>query len=189
MKRKEPLLHQLETQITGLQNRIHYNEKDIESSKNRSIAEVLDAIKNLKQKIQYLQPEIEEIQGRMAGRQKRMDSLKSEHEKVSIFPALNIYNWVKVEDEVFVQFCVDIGVKNIRQYEQGELNQQTEQNKRRLEFENQLVRLTNLLEYERSNDTLIHVNKWKDVIANEEVELKNLQVQSILNIWCTHRWF
>ena len=86
-----------------------------------------------------------------------------------------------------MQFCVDIGVKNIRQYEQGELNQQTEQNKRRLEFENQLVRLTNLLEYERSNDTLIHVNKWKDVIANEEVELKNLQVQSILNIWCTHR--
>lgn len=86
----------------------------------------------------------------------------------------------KVEDEVFVQFCVDIGVKNIRQYEQGELNQQTEQNKRRLEFENQLVRLTNLLEYEKSNDTLIHVNKWTDVIAKEKVELETLQVRSFL---------
>lgn len=161
LKRKEPLLHQLQTQITGLQNRIHYNEKDYENSKNRSITEVIEAIKSLEQRVEYLAPETEEIQQRMGGRKQRIDALRSEHEKV--------------EDEIFVQFCQDIGVPNIRAYEQTELNQQTEQNKRRLEFENQQVRLANLLEYERSNDTLIHVNKWKDVIAKEGVELENLK--------------
>ena len=46
-------------------------------------------------------------------------------------------------------FFHKIGVPNIRAYEEKELHKQQENSKRRLEFENQHSRLTNLLEYEQ----------------------------------------
>lgn len=59
----------------------------------------------------------------------------------------------RVEDEVFANFCDQIGVANIRQYEEKELRAQQERAKKRLEFENQKSRLANQLEYEGSRDT------------------------------------
>ena len=59
----------------------------------------------------------------------------------------------RVEDEVFAKFCAQIGVANIRQYEEKELRAQQERAKKRLAFENQKSRLMNQLEYERSRDT------------------------------------
>lgn len=58
-----------------------------------------------------------------------------------------------MEDELFTDFCSQINVQNIRQYEEKELRAQQERAKRRLEFENQRSKLVNQLEYERSRDT------------------------------------
>ena len=52
---------------------------------------------------------------------------------------------------------------------------QQQNSKRRLEFENQNSRLINLLEYEQSNDTMVNVRKWKDVIEKDEAELLELK--------------
>ena len=49
----------------------------------------------------------------------------------------------------FSNIFYKIGVPNIRAYEEKELHKQQENSKRRLEFENQHSRLTNLLEYEQ----------------------------------------
>lgn len=58
-----------------------------------------------------------------------------------------------VEDVVFSRFCQEIGVKNIRQYEDRELRAQEERKQKRLEFQKQINRITSNLEFERSRDT------------------------------------
>ena len=134
-KRKEPQLQQVIAQINGLQNRIRYSETDYENTKARSIADILRDIEQLEQSRSLNDPEIDEIQTRMNDRDHHLGDLKRNHEKV--------------EDEVFVDFCNQIGVPNIRAYEEKELHKQQENSKRRLEFENQHSRLINLLEYEQ----------------------------------------
>ena len=159
-KRKEPQLQQVIAQINGLQNRIRYSETDYENTKARSIADILRDIEQLDTSRSINDPEIEEIQTRMNDRDSHLGDLKRDHEKV--------------EDEIFCDFCTQIGVPNIRAYEEKELHKQQENSKRRLEFENQHSRLINLLEYEQSHDTNINVKKWKDSIKNETAELERL---------------
>ena len=159
-KRKEPQLQQVIAQINGLQNRIRYSETDYENTKARSIADILRDIEQLDQSRSLNDPEIEEIQTRMNDRDFHLNEMKRNHEKV--------------EDEIFCGFCEEIGVVNIRAYEEKELHKQQENSKRRLEFENQHSRLINLLEYEQSHDTNVNVKKWKDSIRNETGELERL---------------
>lgn len=161
-KRKEPQLQNIITTINGLHQRIRYSETDYENTKSRSISEILDDIEKLEQRFKMFAPELEEIEVRIAGRRERLNTLRAEHEKV--------------EDGIFNQFCEDIGVENIRAYEEKELHKQQQNSKRRLEFENQHSRLINLLEYEQSNDTMVNVRKWQDVIQKDEKELIELKV-------------
>lgn len=58
-----------------------------------------------------------------------------------------------VEDVVFSRFCQEIGVRNIRQYEDRELRAQEERKQKRLEFQKQINRISSNLEFERSRDT------------------------------------
>jgi len=58
-----------------------------------------------------------------------------------------------VEDDVFADFCRQIGMTNIRQYEERELRSQQERAKIRLEFENQKNRIMSQLDFERTKDT------------------------------------
>lgn len=58
-----------------------------------------------------------------------------------------------VEDQIFSKFCAEIGVRNIRQYEDRELRAQEERKQKRLEYEKQINRITSNLEFERSRDT------------------------------------
>ncbi|KAG9339097.1 hypothetical protein JZ751_024127 [Albula glossodonta] len=56
----------------------------------------------------------------------------------------------KLEDMLFKDFCAEIGVSNIREYEQEHLKQQQEVDKKRLQFETQKTRLGTQLEYEQA---------------------------------------
>lgn len=58
-----------------------------------------------------------------------------------------------VEDDIFVDFCRQIGMTNIRQYEERELRSQQERAKIRLDFENQKNRIMSQLDFERTKDT------------------------------------
>ena len=54
-----------------------------------------------------------------------------------------------VEDVVFSDFCKQINVDNIRQYEERELRAQTDRANKRFEFESQKNRILNQLEFEK----------------------------------------
>merc|ERR1712130_887025 len=75
-----------------------------------------------------------------------------------------------VEDRVFSEFCKKIGVKNIRQYEERELKSQQERAKKKLEFENQINRITTQLEYEKKREEQLQQNVIKFERSVQEVE-------------------
>uniref|UniRef100_A0A493SWJ2 Structural maintenance of chromosomes 1B n=1 Tax=Anas platyrhynchos platyrhynchos TaxID=8840 RepID=A0A493SWJ2_ANAPP len=82
----------------------------------------------------------------------------------------------EAEDAVFKEFCEEIGIENIRVYEQEHVRQQEEIDRRRLEFENQKMRLNVQLEYNRGHlQKLIDtVSKLRETIQKDELETTGL---------------
>ena len=76
-----------------------------------------------------------------------------------------------VEDRIFSKFCSQIGVSNIRQYEERELKSQQDREKKKMEFENQTNRISNQLEYERRREEqlLTNVQKFERTVQDDEV--------------------
>merc|ERR1719431_2198307 len=75
-----------------------------------------------------------------------------------------------VEDRVFKAFCGKIGVTNIRQYEERELKSQQERAKKKLEFENQINRISTQLEYEQKREDQLQENVQKFERTVQDVE-------------------
>merc|ERR1712012_673945 len=82
-------------------------------------------------------------------------------------------------DRIFSDFCQNIGVKNIRQYEERELKSQQEKAKRKLEFNNQINRITTQIEYEQKREEQLKQNTRKferqvqDMEDQLETSMKN----------------
>jgi len=68
---------------------------------------VQQEVKTLKQTLNDFEPNITSIEDRMRKRDSQIEKIKE--------------NMNNVEDIVFREFCEQIGVKNIRQYEEREL--------------------------------------------------------------------
>merc|ERR1719273_1789700 len=79
-----------------------------------------------------------------------------------------------VEDRIFSKFCSQIGVTNIRQYEERELKTQQDREKKKMDFENQTNRISNQLEYERRREEqlLSNVQKFERTVQDDEDALE-----------------
>ena len=136
--------------------RLKYGVQDQNDTK-RKIVTFQDEIKKLKTNLDGLQPIIQDIE-------KKLQERKSEIEKTK--SSLN-----EVEDNIFSQFCFKIGVDNIRQYEKNDLKTQQDREKKKMDFVNQISRITNQLEYERQHDEklLSNVQKFDQTVQDNEV--------------------
>merc|ERR1719419_796435 len=101
-------------------------------------------------------PAIRDIENTMRKREKQIETTK---EKMNT-----------VEDRVFADFCKKINVKNIRQYEERELKSQQERAKKKLEFENQINRISTQLEYEQKREQQLQQNVRKFERSVQDVE-------------------
>ncbi|KAG1682286.1 Structural maintenance of chromosomes protein 1A [Nymphon striatum] len=135
--------------------------------KESELTTIQSQIRGLEMRLKYSvndkdnTPEMDEISLKMEQREKKIQEVKN--------------NMNNVEDEVFAEFCVSIGVKNIRQYEEKELQAQQERGKKRLEYENQKYRIQTQLEYEKSRDTYANVEKYRTQVEEEEQELDRMR--------------
>merc|ERR1719273_775855 len=79
-----------------------------------------------------------------------------------------------VEDRIFSKFCSQIGVTNIRQYEERELKSQQDREKKKMEHENQINRISNQLEYERKREEQLLTNqrKFERTVQDDEDALE-----------------
>ncbi|KAL0838498.1 hypothetical protein ABMA28_016621 [Loxostege sticticalis] len=155
--RKESELTTVDSQIRGLESRLKYAITDRDTTLKQIKA--LDAeLADLERKMDNFGPQIEDIERTIQARDLKIQQIKE--------------NMNNVEDVVFRGFCRDIGVANIRQYEERELRAQQERAKRRMEFEAQIDRIASNLEFERSRDTQKNVTRWERTVQDGEDELE-----------------
>uniref|UniRef100_A0A8C4R5K3 Structural maintenance of chromosomes protein n=1 Tax=Eptatretus burgeri TaxID=7764 RepID=A0A8C4R5K3_EPTBU len=163
IKRKEAELRQVQSQAHGLQMRLKYTQSDLEQTKNKHLANNMQEKSKLESELVNFGPRMNEIKHCITSR---------ERDVKEIIDKMN-----QVEDEVFEEFCREIGVRNIREFEEEKVKRQQEIAKKRSEFENQKTRLGIQLEFEKTQlkEDLGKVHVWEDTVKKDELEIEKLK--------------
>uniref|UniRef100_A0A672U0J1 Structural maintenance of chromosomes protein n=1 Tax=Strigops habroptila TaxID=2489341 RepID=A0A672U0J1_STRHB len=163
-----------------------WDEKEINTMKERrdSLINELKGLMKIKRKetdLKQLYAQCHGIQTRLKYSQSELELIKKKHLANLYTVYMNIFCSIsfcsKVEDSVFQEFCEEIGIENIRVYDQERVRQQEEIDKRRLEFENQKTRLNIQLEYNRDHLQKLTnaVSKLRETVRKDEAEITGLQ--------------
>lgn len=155
--RKGSELATVESQIKGLENRLKYSQKDLETSQ-KSISQYDNKLADLEEELNAVGPHIGKIERKMVQRNQKIQEIKQKMNNV--------------EDHVYADFCRRIGVANIRQYEERELVLQQERAKKRADFDQQIDRIASRLDFEKTKDTTINVQRWERSVQDEEDSLE-----------------
>ncbi|XP_054163038.1 structural maintenance of chromosomes protein 1A-like [Oppia nitens] len=155
--RKESDLMVINSQIKGLDTRLKYCRSDKQQTE-KNTEDFKREIKELEKKVVSYDPQIKEITQRMNEREVKIDKIRD---------AMN-----SVEDTIFSDFCEQLGVDNIRQYEERQNKVSQENEKKRLQFENEKNSLQSRLAYEKSKDTNENVKRWQRIVSEEEDNLQ-----------------
>ncbi|XP_072553184.1 structural maintenance of chromosomes protein 1A isoform X1 [Salminus brasiliensis] len=162
-KRKEAELRQVQSQAHGLQMRLKYSQSDLEQTKTRHLSLNMQEKSKLESELANFGPRINDIRRIIQSRERDITQLRDR---------MNL-----VEDEVFVEFCEEIGVRNIREFEEEKVKRQNEIAKKRLEFETQKTRLAIQLDYERNQlkEDQEKVMMWEQTVKKDESEIERLK--------------
>ncbi|KAL2103936.1 hypothetical protein ACEWY4_000804 [Coilia grayii] len=162
-KRKEAELRQVQSQAHGLQMRLKYSQSDLEQTKTRHLALNMQEKSKLESELANFGPRINDIKRIVQSRERDMKDLKDR---------MNL-----VEDEVFLDFCKEIGVRNIREFEEEKVKRQNEIAKKRLEFETQKTRLGIQLDYEKNQlkEDQEKVIMWEQTVKKDESEIERMK--------------
>uniref|UniRef100_A0A8B9U5B0 Structural maintenance of chromosomes protein n=1 Tax=Anas zonorhyncha TaxID=75864 RepID=A0A8B9U5B0_9AVES len=149
-----------------------WDDKEMNKMKERRES-LINELKDL-MKIKRKETDLKHLHAQCHGTQTRLKYSQSELDLIKKKHLANLY---MAEDAVFKEFCEEIGIENIRVYEQEHVRQQEEIDRRRLlEFENQKMRLNVQLEYNRGHlQKLIDtVSKLRETIQKDELETTGL---------------
>uniref|UniRef100_A0A4W6F4F4 Structural maintenance of chromosomes protein n=1 Tax=Lates calcarifer TaxID=8187 RepID=A0A4W6F4F4_LATCA len=162
-KRKEAELRQVQSQAHGLQMRLKYSQSDLEQTKTRHLSLNMQEKSKLESELANFGPRINDIKRIIQSREREITDLRDR---------MNL-----VEDEVFVDFCEEIGVRNIREFEEEKVKRQNEIAKKRLEFETQKTRLGIQLDYEKNQlkEDQEKVMMWEQTVKKDEAEIERLK--------------
>ncbi|XP_061865568.1 structural maintenance of chromosomes protein 1B [Colius striatus] len=163
IKRKEPDLKQLRTQCHGTQIRLKYSQTELELIKKKTLANLYVEKSKLESELVNIKSQHDILNEVVAQRKLKIEEFQKR---------IN-----EAEDDVFREFCEEIGVENIRLYEQEYVRQQEEIDKRRLEFENQKTRLNIQLEYNRDHLQKLTnaVSTLRETVLKDEAEIIELK--------------
>merc|ERR1719245_392536 len=157
--RKESEIQTIKSQIDGLKTRLRYSQTDKDNTKKK-IDKLTIEVEKMRTSMESFEPTIRSIDRDLKERAAEIEKTKS---------SMNT-----VEDRIFSKFCSQTGVSNIRQYEERELKSQQDREKKKMEFENQINRITNQLEYERRREEqlLSNVQKFERTVQDDEDALE-----------------
>lgn len=161
IRRREPELADLRSNLKGLEYRLKYSKQSREKLESEVMGKLERELAELRQSTGNHEPKIKEIEKKLSQRAERIKKVRTE---------ANL-----VEDGVFGEFCREIGVDNIRVYEEREIAGQMEHTKKRMAFEERKTRLRTQLEFEKSRDTSKSYEKWEKEVERSEKELEKLK--------------
>ncbi|XP_061898837.1 structural maintenance of chromosomes protein 1B isoform X1 [Entelurus aequoreus] len=169
LKRRESDLKQIVAETQGVQVRLKYSKIELDNLLKKNIPKCQGDISRMESELANLDSEIQMQLESVVARESAMKDLRDQIKQT--------------EDSVFSDFCADIGVDNIRVFEQEQLKRQDEHDMKRLEFESQLTRLNVKLEYEREQlekqkkklgETQTSIDKEESVIAERRKDEEKL---------------
>ncbi|NWR33805.1 SMC1B protein, partial [Tachuris rubrigastra] len=163
-KRKEADLKQLRAQSHGTQTRLKYSQSELDLIKKKHLANLYMEKSKLESELLNIESQYDMLSEGIAQRKTRIEEFQT---KIN-----------EVEDAVFREFCEEIGIENIRVYEEEHVRQQEEIAKRRwLEFENQMTRLNVQLEYNRDHLQKLtnSLGELRETVKKDEAEIVKLQ--------------
>ena len=154
--RKESEIQTIKSQIQGLETRLNSSRLELEKTKKK-IKTLQDQTDKMQKQLDAFEPTIIDIEKNLRKSEQEIEEMK---EKMNT-----------VEDRIFKGFCDSIGVSNIRQYEERELKSQQDREKKKMEHENQINRISNQLEYERKREEQLLTNqrKFERTVQDDEV--------------------
>uniref|UniRef100_A0A8C8GCX3 Structural maintenance of chromosomes protein n=1 Tax=Oncorhynchus tshawytscha TaxID=74940 RepID=A0A8C8GCX3_ONCTS len=159
LKRKEPELKQIQSQAQGVQTRLKYSHTELDTLRKKSIPNCHE--------MSRLEAELANVESQLEMQKENMEIKELEMKKLQ--DRIN-----QMEDVVFSDFCAEIGVANIREYEQEHLKQQQDVDRKRLEFESQRTCLKAQLEYEQGQleQQRKKMKKLEETIAKEQCRVE-----------------
>jgi len=128
---------QLNAEITGLKNRLHYAELDLKAT-NDKLKKFTQEVADIDADVKAKGPELEKLRAVMSEKEKDMSKLTKE---IAV-----------VENKYFSEFGAKMGIENIAHYEEKRLEEAEKMVEKRQTLVSQASRLTNQLEYERKRD-------------------------------------
>uniref|UniRef100_A0A8C9U6H8 Structural maintenance of chromosomes protein n=1 Tax=Scleropages formosus TaxID=113540 RepID=A0A8C9U6H8_SCLFO len=165
LRRKEAELKQAQAQAKGIHTRLKYSQSELEA-----ILNFLQEKSRLESELVNLESDIKMQKENMEGKEAKMQAIQD--------------NINKMDDEIFSDFCTEIGVANIREYEQEHLKQQQEVDRKRLQFGTQRTRLTTQLEYESTQleQQMKKIRELEDAVyrAQKSVAQKKKEEERLL---------
>ncbi|XP_063784968.1 structural maintenance of chromosomes protein 1B isoform X2 [Pseudophryne corroboree] len=163
LNRKESDLKQLQAQAQGTQTRLKYSQSELEVVKKKHLGNLLAERSKLESEFLNFDSQLAMLMEELEGRRVNIEDIEEQMNKV--------------EDKVFKRFCEEIGVANIRDYEEQYVKQHQETDKKRLEFENHETRLEVQLGYSRGQlkKEAEKMNKLKDALGSEEEAVTKLK--------------
>lgn len=162
-RRKESALQDLKSQISGLESRLKYTRRDKETIEQQSLVSNERELEVIASKLEEIEPQSEKHVVAISKRKKEIEKLQQQKNAV--------------DDEIFGSFCEQIGVDNIRQYEEKQLVAQQEKTQKRLEFQKQEGRLQSQLDYAKSHDHKDQLKKLERSMKKYEEEIEKLKAQ------------
>ncbi|XP_064418044.1 structural maintenance of chromosomes protein 1B [Latimeria chalumnae] len=156
VQRKEADLKQLQAQCLGIQTRLKYSENELQQINKKYLASCYQEKSRFESELANFKSQLDMLKEAIEQRQMKIEEVQQKKNEI--------------EDSVFQNFCAEIGVANIREYEGKQLKQQQEIDKKRSEFENHKTRLGIQLEYSRSKleKEIAKINLWKETVKKDE---------------------
>lgn len=120
-------------EITRLESAIAVVRDDLSACKSRYNG-IKEELKHVERELKKLSPELKKAQNSYSKLSSQIAELQSAIDSA--------------EDGVFASFCSQIGVKNVREYEERQLKVAEEESQARLRFDQQVARLTHQSQFE-----------------------------------------
>ncbi|XP_004380064.1 structural maintenance of chromosomes protein 1B isoform X1 [Trichechus manatus latirostris] len=161
--RKETDLKQIRTLIQGTHTRLKYSQSELEMIKKKHLAAFYREQSQLQSELLNIESQCAMLSEGIKERRQRIEEFQGKIDKV--------------EDDIFRHFCEEIGVENIREFENERIKRQQEIDQKRLEFEKQKTLLNIQLEYSRSHlkKKQHKIDALKETIQKGREDIDNLK--------------
>ncbi|CAI5503032.1 unnamed protein product [Closterium sp. Naga37s-1] len=150
---------EIAARIAGLERKTQYAEMELKMSEEK-VAKAEQELAVMVAEKDRIAPEITRL---TAAVEARLEQVGAKEQRIN-----------EIMDRVFREFSRTVGVANIREYEENQLQQAQQLAERRLALANQIAKLSNQLEYERRRDSKGPVEALQASMEQQRQHLEEL---------------